>query len=96
MHRILLPLFLLYAGVALVSDVRADTASLVGQVAEVLDTADGAGHSFDGDDGAVLITDLRHELLPLPAVLDRSSSADFSALIHNHSALIRAPPACFC
>ena len=100
MHRILvslflLPLFLLYAGAAFSGDERADSASLVAQVAEVLDATDGTGLSVEGDDGALFISDLRHQSPSLHMVLRRPSSPDFPAFDHSDSTLIRAPPVCF-
>lgn len=100
MYRILLSLFLLplllfYAGAAFSNDEPADSASMVGQVAEVLDATNDSGLSLESDDGALSISYLRPQLPSFQLVLQRLSAPDFATLNHPDSALIRAPPVRF-
>lgn len=100
MHRILLPLFmlplfLLFAGAAIADDDCVDSASLVGQVAEVFDAVDVSGPSIEGDDGVLSSPYLRHSM-PSPLVALRLPlPSDCPALHRADSAPIRAPPAYF-
>lgn len=101
MHRILLPLFLLpllllYAGATFACDEPADSASLIGNVAEAVDATGGSGHAFESDDSGLVTSYQRHPFRLLETTLRRSLSSNLPEPDHSGSALIRAPPVCLC
>jgi len=93
---LLLPLLLLYAGATLACDEPADSAALIGNVAEAVEVTDGSGHAVDSDDSALVTSDRCQPLLSLESALRRPSPSDIPNLNHPGSALIRAPPFCLC